>query len=114
MKLFYYLLQMPPFLLLVFCVLLFGLFNMAATLIARKYRISNVLKSSNEIIGQLFTGLGGFYALLLSFVVFLVWDAFTQAETNSNREGSLAKSMYLDIRYFPDTVKTKQLMVCYI
>ena len=114
MKLFYHLLQLPPFLLLLLCMLAFSLVAVTGTVIARKYVNSRVKKGRNEIVGLIFGVLGGFYALLLSFVVFLVWDSFNQAQNNSNLEGSLAKGLYRDIRYFPDSAKIRPLMVAYL
>ncbi len=114
MKLFYHLLQLPPFLLLLLCMLAFSLVAVTGTVITRKYVNSRVKKGRNEIVGLTFGVLGGFYALLLSFVVFLVWDSFNQAQNDSNREGSLAKGLYRDIRYFPDSARIRPLMTAYL
>lgn len=66
------------------------------------------------MVGYIFAILGSFYGLLLGFVVFLVWDSLNDAQTNANREGSIARGLYRDIKYYPDQEKMKPLMTSYM
>ena len=110
----YFLLQMPPFVLMTACMLLFGLCGGVGAYLFRKYAKIQYLGSHNEVVGYVFGILGGFYALLMGFVVFFVWDALNQAQNNANQEGSLARGLYRDIRYHPDTAKIRPLLNCYL
>jgi ABC-type multidrug transport system fused ATPase/permease subunit len=114
MKYPYFLLQLPPFVLLLLTVLVFAIFGVAGTYFFRKFIKLNYRRSHNEIVGYIFAVLGGFYGLLMGFVVFLVWDSLNLAQSNANREGSLARGLYRDIRYFPDTQKMQPLMKSYL
>jgi hypothetical protein len=113
MKISYNLLQLPPFVLLVACMLLFALVGGLGTYLFKKVRIKYA-RSHNEIVGYVFVILGGFYALLLGFVVLFVWDALNQAQNNADREGSLAMGLYRNIKYFPDSNQVKPLMNSYL
>jgi len=110
----YYILQLPPFILLLFIVLLFAGIGIAGTYLFRKYGKQNYKRGHNEIVGFIFAVLGGFYGLLLGFVVFLVWDSANSAQTNAGKEGSLARGLYRDIKYFPGTAEVKPLMSSYM
>jgi len=110
----YHLLQMRPFVLLTAIVFTFGLMGGLGTYFFRKYTRLKYKDGHNEVVGYIFGILGGFYGLLLGFVVFFVWDTLNQAQNNTNQEGSLARGLYRDIKYFPDTDKMKPLMHCYI
>jgi len=110
----YALLQMPPFVLLMLTLLLFTALSAGGTWFFKKYIRVRYLRAHNEVVGYVFSVVGGFYGLLLGFVVFFVWDALNQAQADASREGSLARAFYRDIRYFPDTVETKPLMDSYL
>jgi ABC-type multidrug transport system fused ATPase/permease subunit len=114
MNISYFLLQLPPFVLMVCIIGLFALAGMAGTYYFRKFIRIDYKRSHNEMVGYIFAILGGFYGLLLGFVVFLVWDSVNGAQNNANREGSLARGLYRDIRYYPDTAQMKPLMVSYL
>ena len=70
----YYMLQISPvlfFLLIVGgCALVAGL----GTLLFRKLVKIKVQRSHNEVTGFLFLAIASFYALLLSFIVLVVWE----------------------------------------
>src|SRR4051794_10701201 len=114
MKFFYYLLQIPPFVLLMIIVLSFTFVGVAGTYYFRKYAHIHPLRSHNEMVGYVFGALGGFYGLLLGFVVFLVWSSYSDAQTDNSREGSLARSLYRDIKYYPVPAKVAALRESYV
>ncbi len=62
----------------------------------------------------MFLAVGSFYALLLSFVVFVVWDQLNETRGNVSKEGSSAMGLYRDIKFYPDTIESKALMVVYL
>ncbi len=110
----YYLVQLPP-LLLFFLIVSFGaIIAGLGTLLFRKYASIKVLRSHNEVTGFLFLAIASFYGLLLGFVVSVVWDQFNETHSNLSKEGSSAMGLYRDIKYYPDTVEAKQVMIIYL
>jgi hypothetical protein len=107
-------LQLPPFLLLIAIVVLFAAIGVAGTYCFRKYVPLRPLRAHNEVVGYIFATLGGFYGLLLGFVVFLVWDSLNSAQSNNSREGSIARALYRDIKYYPEPAKVAALKASYI
>ncbi|MES2836179.1 MAG: hypothetical protein V4667_01535 [Bacteroidota bacterium] len=110
----YYMLQMPPFLLFVLIVFFSALFTTVCTYVFRKYVRLNILRSHNEVTGFLYLSIASFYALLLSFVMLLVWEQYNEAHSNMSKEGSSAMNLYQDIKHYPDTVESKKLMTVYL
>jgi hypothetical protein len=109
--------SVPPLLLLVFLIFFFGIIGAGSTYLFRKYVHLRVLQSHNEVTGNIFSCAGGLYSLLLAFVVFLVWDGFNDAAEHANMEFSVAKGLYRDIQYYPDTLdahKVKQVYLRFI
>ena len=110
----YYMLQIPSWLLFILMVLFGGLFAGFITFLCRKYTRIKILRSHNEVTGFLFVAIASFYALLLSFVVFVVWNQLNETRNNVSKEGSSAMSLYRDIKYYPDTIESKQLLSLYL
>ena len=73
-----------------------------------------ILRSHNEVTGFLFLAIASFYALLLSFVVLIVWDQYNETHANASKEGSSALGLYRDIKFYPDTLESKKLMSAYL
>ncbi len=110
----YYLLQFPPLLLFTGIVLFASSFAVLSTYLFRKYGKIKVLRSHNEVTGFLFLSIASFYALLLSFVIFVVWDQLNSTQENVSKEGSSAMGLYRDIKFYPDTIESKKLMSVYL
>jgi hypothetical protein len=110
----YYMLQIPSWLFFIFIVLFGAAFAALATYFFRKHVTLKILRSHNEVTGFLFLAIASFYALLLSFVVFVVWDQLNETQGNVSKEGSSAMSLYRDIKYYSDTSESKQLMNVYL
>jgi hypothetical protein len=114
MVLSYYLLQVPTPLLFIGMTLMGGLSAGFCTAIFYKFVRVKILKSHNEVTGFLFTVVANLYAFLLGFVIFMVWGQLNDAQTNVNQEGSSAFGLYRDIKFYPDTIESKALMVIYL
>lgn len=110
----YYMLQIHPLLLFVLIVLFGGIFAGLSTFLFRKYTNVKILRSHNEVTGFSFLALAGSYSFLLSFVVFVVWGQLNDTRNNVSKEGSYAMSLYRNIKFYPDTLESKQLMVVYL
>ena len=114
MRFAYYLLQMPPVLMLLTLIGLFAGVSLGSTALVRTHARLNPQPTANQGVGDVFAIVGGLYGLLLGFMVFLVWDSFDKAQVNANREGSSARGLYRTIRYYPDSAKRAPLMVAYL
>ncbi len=110
----YYMLQIEPWLLFLLITLLSGLAAALGTYLFRKSIRIKILRSHNEVTGFLFFAIASFYALLMSFVVFVVWGQLNQTRDNVSNEGSSAMGLYRDIKFYPDTVEARQLMGIYL
>ncbi len=110
----YHMLQIPPLLLFVLIVSSMAFIAGIGTLLFRRYIKLQVLRSHNEVTGFLFLAIASFYAFFLSFVVFVVWDQLNQTHNNLTKESSSATGLYRDIKFYPDTLESKQLMVVYL
>jgi len=106
--------QLPPLLLFILLTVLSGTLAGIITYLVRTYLEVKILRSHNEVTGFIFIAIAGFYALLLSFVVFVVWDELNETRTNVSNEGSSAMGLYRDIKYYPDTIASKQLTIVYL
>lgn len=109
-----YLLHLHPFLFFILMITLGGIFGGISTFLFRKYISIKIMRSHNEVTGFLFLAIASFYALLLSFVMFLVWSQFNETRGNISREGSFALGLYRDIKFYPDSLESKQLMDTYL
>lgn len=114
MNISYSLLQFPSMVLLAGMMLLFASLAGTGTYLVRTYFKLAYCRSHNEVVSYIFTTLGGFYGLLLGFIVLLSWDSMTQAQADANREGSLAKGLYRDIHFYPDSGKMAPLVRTYL
>ncbi|HZL08594.1 MAG TPA: hypothetical protein VFC65_01235 [Prolixibacteraceae bacterium] len=114
MDIMYYFIQLPPFLLFILIISIGGIIAGLSTYLFRKFIKVKILRSHNEVTGFLFLSLASFYAFLLSFIVFMVWGQLNETRGNVSKEGSSAMGLYRDIKFYPDTVESKQLMIVYL
>ena len=114
MTIIYYLLHIPTLLLFLLIISLGAIIAGLSTLFFCKYVNVKILRSHNEVTGFLFLAIASFYAFLLSFIVFMVWGQLNETRGNVSKEGSSAMGLYRDIKFYPDTVEAKQLMIVYL
>jgi hypothetical protein len=114
MSITYYLLQLPTFVLFILIISIGAILAGLGTFLFRKYANLKILRSHNEVTGFLFLALASFNAFLLSFIVFMVWGQLNETRGNVSQEGSSAMGLYRDIKFYPDTVESKQLMIVYL
>src|SRR5215831_18319596 len=62
--------------------------------LVRRYVALDRLTINNEIAGFKFATVGVLYAVLLAFVVIVVWEKFSDAEANAVREAGAAENLY--------------------
>ena len=110
----YYLLQLPSLILFILIISVGAMIGGLCTYLFRKFANLKILRSHNEVTGFLFLALASFYAFLLSFIVFMVWGQMNDTRNNVSKEGSSAMGLYRDIKFYPDTTESKQLMIVYL
>jgi len=110
----YYMLQISPLLFFILIISFAAAFAALGTFLFRKYIRVKILRAHNEVTGFLFLAISSFFALLLSFVVLVVWNQLNETRGNVSKEGSSAMGLYHDIKFYPDTLESKQLMVVYL
>lgn len=110
----YYMLQIDPLFLFIMMVVGIGFLAGLSTYFFRKFGKIKILRSHNEVTGFLFLAIASFYALLLSFVVLVVWDQLNETRGNVSKEGSSAMGLYRNIKFYPDTTESKELLAVYM
>jgi Ca2+/H+ antiporter len=108
------LLSLPTFLLLFIMIAFFAVLSIGVTYIFHSYIRVKVMNSHNEVTGYTFSVVAGFYALVLAFVVFQALDDFNGVQRDADIEGSLAKSLYRQIKYYPDSANAVTLRKEYV
>jgi hypothetical protein len=68
--------------------------SMFGPVTVRRYVTFERLTANNEIAGFKFATLGVLYAVLLAFAIIVVWQKFSDADTNVAREASAAETIY--------------------
>jgi len=68
--------------------------SMAGPVVARRIIGLERLSTNNEVAGFKFAVVGVLYAVLLAFVVIVVWEKFSDAESDVSREAGAAAAVY--------------------
>src|SRR5688572_23989399 len=110
----YYMLQIPPWLFFVSIVSAGILAGVLLTYLFHKVIKLKILHSHNEVTTPLFLAIASFYALLLSFIMLVVWERSNETHSTVSKEGSSAMGLYRDIKFYPDTLVSDELMKVYL
>ncbi len=75
----------------------------------------SVREAQNDIAGFIYAVVGVIYAVLLAFVVVVVWQQFTDTSDIVDREGNALGNLYQLSERFPDTQRTelRRLLTAY-
>lgn len=84
-----------------------GLVSFGLTVALRRLTRSRRREHHNEVLGYLFSAAAVLYAVLLAFVVFAVWEGFSNAEHVVNQESATLVSLYLDTETFPQPLRNQ-------
>jgi hypothetical protein len=68
--------------------------SMLGPTLVRRYVKLERLTANNEIAGFKFATLGVLYAVLLAFAIIVVWQKFSESETNVAKEAGAAETIY--------------------
>jgi Protein of unknown function (DUF4239) len=85
-------------------------------LVSRKYVDHFKFRMHNDVAGAIYGVIGSVYAVLLAFIVIIVWEQFTDAEKCVNTEVSHLTILYRYADAFPDSTKDKihKTIICYM
>jgi hypothetical protein len=64
------------------------------------------LQPSNDAVGNYLQTLGGIYAVLLAFVVFVVWQQFNDARASVEREANEVIDLFRTVQGLPDAIRS--------
>jgi len=68
---------------------------------------AGVLEASNDVVGNYLQTLGSIYAVLLAFVVFVVWNQFNEARGHVEREANELVDLCRISRGLPEPIRTE-------
>jgi len=74
-------------------------------LIVRRLVPHHKLKPHNDVSGPIFGTLGVVYAVLLAFVVIVVWERFDKSDTNAQKEANCLVDLWRDAEAFSPAFK---------
>jgi hypothetical protein len=103
--------HVPSWLLCSLMILLYVGVSVAGLLFIRKYYPHHKCKLHNDVAGFIFATLGVIYAVLLAFIVVVVWQDFDRAQDATSTEAACITGLYRDSTPFPTefraTLKSK-------
>lgn len=66
---------------------------------------AGAVRAANDVVGNYLQTLGTVYAVLLAFVVFVVWSQFNEVRTLIDREANEAQDLHRTVGGLPDAVR---------
>jgi uncharacterized protein DUF4239 len=82
-----------------------GIVSIACALLIRRVIGVPVLESLNDVAGAVYAVVGGVYAVLLAFVVIVVWERHTTTETRTEEEANALGDLFRDAQAFPPAAR---------
>jgi hypothetical protein len=76
-------------------------------LLVRRSVTLSTLESHNQVAGYIYSVVGVVYAVLLAFIVIVVWQQHTQVQTQVEQEANQLGDLYRNARVFPEEVRTR-------
>lgn len=73
-------------------------------LVVRRLAPSEVLRQTNDVVGNYLQTVGGVYAVLLAFVVFVVWTQFNEARSQLASEANEVVDLCRIAKGFPEPI----------
>ena len=67
---------------------------MLGPILVRRYVTLDKLRTNNEVAGFKFAAVGVLYAVLLAFAIIVVWEKFSDAESDVAKEAGAAATIY--------------------
>ena len=99
----------------VLCLIVVGgsaVLSVATLLIVRRFVPHHRLKQHNDVTGSIFATVGVLYAVLLAFVVIVVWQDFDKSNMNVQKEANCVADLYRDsVAFSPDFKKETRALL---
>jgi FtsH-binding integral membrane protein len=92
----------------VLCLMIIGAsttLSVVTLLIVRSFVPHHRLKQHNDVAGSIFATVGVLYAVLLAFVVIVVWQSFDKSNLNVQKEANCVVDLYRDAEAFSPEFK---------
>lgn len=83
-----------------------AVFVVLHALLQRRLR-SEVLRRHNDVAGYLFSAVGVLYAVVLGFVVVVVWEKYDAAVANVEAEVNAVGNLYHNVDAYPDPLRSR-------
>jgi hypothetical protein len=100
-------LNIPTAVLGIVIVSLYVIFSIVSLYIVRAFHLPQKFKLHNDVAGFIFATLGVIYAVILAFLVIVVWQNYDGAEKNATREANYIASVYRDTRPMPASFRNE-------
>ena len=94
----------------VLCLLVVGVemaFGFCGLLVVRLFFKPSLMKDHNDVADPLFGVLGTIYAVLIAFMVIIVWQQFDKSDLNAKTEANYLADMYRDAEAFPPAFRNE-------
>lgn len=98
---------MSPFVLFALIMACTAILTVTATLIFHRFVPHHKLKMHNDIAGPIFSTLGVIYAVILAFMVVVVWQGFDRAKLNADMEVNCLSNLRIDSEPFEEDFRGK-------
>ncbi len=79
--------------------------SVVGLLIVRRFAAVEVLRQTNDVVGNYLQTVGSVYAVLLAFVVFVVWTQFNEARAQLESEANEVVDLFRIAKGFPDSMR---------
>jgi hypothetical protein len=73
--------------------------------VVRKRFPHEKLKENHEVGGYIFNAVGIIYAVLIAFIVFVIWSNLKETDSKIELEASKLTDLYYDANVYPDSIK---------
>ncbi|MGB8643963.1 MAG: DUF4239 domain-containing protein [Anaerolineae bacterium] len=83
------------------------LFAVAGVYAARRFVPSELLKDHNDVAGNIYAMLGVVYAVLLAFIVLVVWQQYQNVDRAVDNEANAVIALYRVAQGLPDPTRTQ-------
>lgn len=101
------LMKIPPLVLCLVMMAAAAAVSVVGTFIFHRFVSHRSLKTHNDITGPIFSTLGVIYAVLLGFIVVVVWQGFDRARMNADMEINCLANLYMDSELFEQGFRDK-------
>jgi hypothetical protein len=103
------LLGLPTWLVVLLCITLAVGVSVIGLVLVRRLVSASLMKLHNDVAGFIFATLGVIYAVVLAFVVLVVWEELNNAQENTSNETAVALTINRTIDVVPDAEQARDL-----